>query len=108
MKTSIKNIKAREILVYGSKVTYNVEFFLKNNGKIRFYDQGSGFDISDDATINLENGKMIKIRDLKHDKLISLGGKDITYDYIDNRGNIKKLSKKNSGNRFSLGKVFHK
>ena len=28
------------------------------------------FDISDDATINLENGKMIKIRDLKHDKLI--------------------------------------
>jgi len=101
-------IKAREILVYGSKVTYNVEFFLKNNGKIRFYDQGSGFDISDDATINLENGKMIKIRDLKHDKLISLGGKDITYDYIDNRGNIKKLSKKNSGNRFSLGKVFHK
>jgi hypothetical protein len=51
---------------------------------------------------------MIKIRDLKHDKLISLGGKDITYDYIDDRGNIKKLAKKNSGNKFSFGKVFRK
>ena len=106
----IDNIKVtgKNILVYGTKVTYDVEFFLKKGGKIRFYDQGSGFDISDDATINLENGKMIKIRDLKHDKLISLGGKDITYDYIDDRENIKKSAKKNSGNKFSFGKMFHK
>jgi len=106
----VDNVKVtgKNILVYGSKVTYDVEFFLKKGGKIRFYDQGSGFDISGDATINLENGKMIKIRDLKHDKLISLGGKDITYDYIDDRGNIKKLAKKNSGNKFSFGKVFRK
>ena len=49
--------RGKNILVYGSKVTYDVEFFLKvNGGKIRFYDQGSGFDISDDATIQLENG----------------------------------------------------
>ena len=67
-----------------------------------------GFDISDDVTVNLENGKMIKIRDLKRDKMISLGGKDITYDYIDDRENIKKSTKKNSGNKFSFGKMFHK
>ena len=106
----IDNVKVtgKNILVYGTKVTYDVEFFLKKGGKIRFYDQGSGFDISDDAIVNLENGKMIKIRDLKHDKLISLGGKDITYDYIDDRQNIKKSTKKNSGNKFSFGKMFHK
>ena len=104
------NIKVtgKNILVYGTKVTYDVEFFLKKGGKIRFYDQGSGFDISDDAIINLENGKKINIRDLKRDKMISLGGKDITYDYIDDRENIKKSAKNNSGNKFSFGKMFHK
>jgi len=106
----VDNVKVtgKNILVYGSKVTYDVEFFLKKDGKIRFYDQGSGFDISDDSVVNLENGKKIKIRDLKRDKLISLGGKDITYDYIDDRENIKKSAKKNSGNKFGLGKIFHK
>jgi hypothetical protein len=106
----VDNVKVtgKNILVYGSKVTYDVEFYLKKDGKIRFYDQGSGFDISDDAVIHLENGKKIKIRDLKRDKLISLGGKDITYDYIDDRKNIKKSAKNNSGNKFGLGKIFHK
>ena len=66
------NVTGKNILVYGTKVTYDVEFFLKKGGKIRFYDQGSGFDISDDSVVNLENGKKIKIRDLKRDKLISL------------------------------------
>ena len=99
----VDNIKVigKNILVYGTKVTHDVEFFLKKDGKIRFYDQGSGFDISDDSVVNLENGKNINIRDLKKDKLISLGGKDITYDYIDNRENIKKSSK------FSFRKIFH-
>jgi len=106
----VDNVKVtgKNILVYGSKVIYDVEFFLKKGGKIRFYDQGSGFDISDDSVVNLENGKKIKIRDLKRDKLISLGGKDITYDYIDDRENIKKSAKKNSGNKFGFGKMFHK
>ena len=106
----VDNVKVtgKNILVYGSKVTYDVEFFLKKDGKIRFYDQGSGFDISDDSVVNLENSKKIKIRDLKRDKLISLGGKDITYDYIDDRENIKKSAEKNSGNKFGFGKMFHK
>ena len=99
----VDNIKVtgKNILVYGTKVTHDVEFFLKKDGKIRFYDQGSGFDISDDSVVNLENGKNINIRELKKDKLISLGGKDITYDYIDDRENIKKSSK------FSFRKIFH-
>ena len=99
----VDNVKVtgKNILVYGTKVTYDVEFFLKKDGKIRFYDQGSGFDISDDSVVNLENGKNISIRDLKKDDLISLGGKDITYDYIDDRENIKKSSK------FSFRKIFH-
>ena len=99
----VDNVKVtgKNILVYGAKVTYDVEFFLKKDGKIRFYDQGSGFDISDDSVVNLENGKNINIRDLKKDHLISLGGKDITYDYIDNKENIKKSSK------FNFRKIFH-
>ena len=107
----IDNIKVtgKNILVYGSKVTYDVVFFLKTGGKIRFYDQGSGFDISDDATIQLENGKRIKIRDLKHANMISNGGKDITYEYLDNRTK-KKQSKTNSfeAKLSSLGKIFGK
>ena len=99
-------IKGREILVYGSKVTHNVEFFLKNNGKIRFYDQGSGFDISDDATIQLEVDRIIKIRDLKHAKMISHGGKDIRYEDIVNLGTRKK-SKNGTPNNFgSFKKIF--
>ena len=107
----IDNIKVtgKNILVYGSKVTYDVEFFLKKNGKIRFYDQGSGFDISDDATIQLENSKRIKIRDLKHVDMISKGGKDITYEYLDNPD--KKKHSKTSGfetKLSSIGKMFGK
>jgi len=104
----VDNIKVtgKIILVYGTKVTYDVEFFLKKGGKIRFYDQGSGFDISDDSVVNLENGKKIKIRDLKRDKLISLGGKDITYDYINDRENIKKLAKIILEINSALGKYF--
>jgi hypothetical protein len=107
----IDNVKVtgKNILVYGSKVTYDVEFFLKANGKIRFYDQGSGFDISDDATIQLENGKRIKIRDLKHANMIGNGGKDISYEYLDNRDK-KKHSKTNSFETklSSIGKIFGK
>ena len=107
----IDNVKVtgRNILVYGSKVTHDIEFFLKEGGKIRFYDQGSGFDISDDATIQLENSKWIKIRDLKHANMISNGGKDITYEYLDNQDK-KKRSKTNGFETklSSIGKIFGK
>ena len=105
----VDNIKVtgKNILVYGSKVTYDVEFFLKKGGKIRFYDQGSGFDISDDATILLENGKKFKIRDIKHAQMISNGGQDVSYEYLDSIGS-KKYTKTNGLNikLGSLGKIF--
>ena len=105
----VDNIKVtgKNILVYGNKVTYDVEFFLKKGGKIRFYDQGSGFDISDDATILLENGKKFKIRDIKHAQMISNGGQDVSYEYLDSIGS-KKYTKTNGLNTKlgSLGKIF--
>ena len=96
-------IKGKDILVYGSKVNYNVEFELMQGGKIRFYDEGSGFDISDDAIIRLENGKQFRLRELKGAQMIGYGGKEITYDYLDGRekNRIKKTSL-----GFRLGDLF--
>ena len=107
----VDNIKVtgKNILVYGSKVTYDVEFILKKDGKIRFYDQGSGFDISDDATILLENGKMFKIRDIKHAQMISNGGKDVSYEYLDNISSKKRTKTSDLNAKLgSLGKMFGK
>ena len=81
----VDNVKVRgkKISILGTKVNYDVEFELLEGGSIRFYDQGSGYDISDDAIIKLENGKETKLFYLKISKMISYGGKEITYDYID-------------------------
>jgi len=95
-------IKGKNILVYGSKINYNVEFELKIEGKIRFYDQGSGYDISDDAVLKLENGKQFRLRDLKGAQMIGYGGEDITYDYLD--GKEKKNQTKSTG--LKLGDFF--
>ncbi|MGI0003418.1 MAG: hypothetical protein ACRD91_04250, partial [Nitrosopumilaceae archaeon] len=82
---------------------YNVEFELKERGKIRFYDEGSGFDISDDAIIRLENGKQFRLRDLKGAQMIGYGGKEITYDYLDGK---EKNQTKKTGLGFKLGNFF--
>ena len=50
-------VKGKKIFVFGPKVSYDVFFELKKGGLIRFYDKGSGFDISDDAILKLENCK---------------------------------------------------
>src|SRR3990170_1835735 len=63
-------IKGRNISILGSKVTYDVEIELMKDGMIKFHDQGSGFDISDDAIIRLENGKEFRLHDLKKSELI--------------------------------------
>jgi len=95
-------VNARKILVFGSKVNYDVYFELKKDGMIRFYDKGSGFDISDDAILKLENGKEFFLDDLKTLKLIGYGGKDITYDELDNLQNKQKGS---SSLPFDIGKI---
>jgi|TARA_B110000014_G_C20085766_1_gene567839 hypothetical protein len=77
------NIKGKKILIFGSKVSYDVFFKLNAGGVIRFYDKGSGFDISDDAILQLENGKEFFLDDLKTRKLIGFGGQDMTYDFLD-------------------------
>ena len=79
-------LKGRNISILGSKVTYDVVIELQKGGMIKFHDQGSGFDISDDAILRLENGKEFRLHDLKKSELIGYGGSEITYDYLDNIG----------------------
>ena len=95
-------ISGRKILIFGPKVNYDVYFELKEGGMIRFYDKGSGFDISDDAILKLENGKEFFLDDLKTLKLIGYGGKDITYDELDN---LKNKEKDSSSIPFSIGNL---
>ena len=95
-------VEGRKISILGMKVTYDVEIELKQGGTIKFHDKGSGFDISDDAILKLENGKEFRLHDLKISQLIGYGGSEITYDYLDNIG--KKNSKgKKSGWSSKLG-----
>ena len=76
-------VRGKKISVFGPKVSYDVFFELKKGGMIRFYDKGSGFDISDDAILKLENGKEFFLDDLKTKKLIGFGGRDMTYEFLD-------------------------
>ena len=77
-------LKGRKIQIFGSKVSYDVFIELKKGGVLRFFDRGSGFDISDDAILKLENGKEFFLDELKNKKLIGFGGQDMTYDLLDN------------------------
>ena len=95
-------ITGKKILIFGPKVNYDVYFELKKGGMIRFYDKGSGFDISDDAIIKLENGKEFFLDDLKSLKLIGYGGKDITYDELNN---LQHKEKDSSSIPFDIGKI---
>ena len=73
-------------------------------GKIKFHDQGSGFSISDDAILKLENGKEFRIHDLKKSQMIGYGGADISYEYLDNVGAKKQNgSKKSWRSKFGFG-----
>ena len=103
-------IKGRKISVLGKKVTYDVVIELMKGGVIRFFDQGSGFDISDDAKLYLENGKMFRLDALKVSKFIGYGGEEISYEQLDNWGvkqehqKGKHKSSKFGGFRKALGK----
>lgn len=104
-------IRAREILFYGDKLTYDSSIELMEHGTIRFFEDFSIQGISGDAIIKLENGKQIRIFDIKTKKIRDLadeyvpekeqydkddtmvgGGFTITYEMLDNLS--KKPSKK--------------
>ena len=78
-------IKSREILIYGNKITYDVELELKKNGILRFFDKNSVLGFSDDAIVKLENGKTFRLHDLKTKKIT-----DIPNEYLVNSDNYEK------------------
>ena len=65
-------VSAREILIYGTKITYDCIIKMRPGGVIRFFETSSIIGLSDDATIHLENGKKLHLRDIKSKKIRSL------------------------------------
>ena len=109
-------LRGREILLYGSKVTYDVIIELKRGGTIRFFENFSVQGISNDAKIRLEDGKEIRLFDIKTKKI-----KDLADDLIQNKNDYNKddtmvgkgftityqmlenLNKKSSKSRWKIG-----
>ena len=78
-------INAREILLYGSKITYDTIIKLKKDGMIRFFENFSIQSLSNDATIKLENGKEIRLFDIKTKKI-----KDLADEFVPNKNEYDK------------------
>jgi curved DNA-binding protein CbpA len=78
-------INAREILLYGNKITYNVIIKLKKYGLIRFFENFSIQSLSNDAIIKLENGKQIRLFDIKTKKI-----KDLADEFVPNKNEYDK------------------
>lgn len=65
-------ISAREVLFYGSKLTYDSAIELRRGGSIRFFERFSIQGISGDAVIRLEDSKTIRLFNLKTKRIRSL------------------------------------
>jgi len=78
-------LSAREILFYGGKFTHDSVIELKQNGSIRFFENFSIQGLSGDAIIKLENGKKIRLFDLKTKKI-----KDLADEFVPNKENYGK------------------
>ena len=78
-------INAREILIYGSKITYDSIIKLKKDGIIRFFENFSIQSLSNDTIIQLENGKEIRLFDIKTKKI-----KDLPDEYVPNKNEYGK------------------
>jgi len=78
-------ISAREILFYGGKFTFDSVIELKKGGTIRFFENFSIQGLSGDAIIKLENGKKIRLFDLKTKKI-----KDLADEFVPNKENYNK------------------
>jgi len=75
-------VSAREVLFYGSKLTYDSVIKLKEGGSIRFFENFSIQGLSGDAKIELKNGKKIRLFDLKTKKI-----KDLADEFVPNKEN---------------------
>ena len=78
-------IDGREILIYGSKITFDTIIELKKQGIIRFFENFSIQGISNDAIIKLENGKEIPLFDIKTKKI-----KDLADEFVPNKDSYEK------------------
>ena len=78
-------LSGREILFYGGKLTYDSVIELKQGGLIRFFEDFSIQGLSGDAIIKLENGKQIRLFDLKTKKI-----KDLADEFVPNKENYTK------------------
>lgn len=73
-------INAREILLYGNKITYDTIINLKKGGTIRFFENFSIQSLSNDAIIKLENNKEIPLFDIKTKKI-----RDLANEFVPNK-----------------------
>lgn len=78
-------ISAREILFYGSKLTYDSILKIKEGGSIRFFETFSIQGLSGDAKIELENGKIVRLFDLKTKKI-----RDLSDEFVPNKEKYQK------------------
>jgi len=78
-------ISAREILFYGGKLTYDSVIELKEGGTIRFFEKFSIQGLSGDVIIKLENGKKMRLFDLKTKKI-----KDLADEFVSDKENYHK------------------
>lgn len=78
-------LSAREVLIYGGKFTYDSTIKLKQGGSIRFFENFSIQGLSGDAIIQLENGKKIRMFNLKTKKI-----KDLADEFVSNKENYVK------------------
>ena len=78
-------LSAREVLFYGGKLTYDSAINLKQGGTVRFFENYSIQGLSGDATVHLENGKRIRLFDLKTKKV-----KDLADELVPNKENYGK------------------
>lgn len=78
-------IRAREILFYGDKLTYDSSIELTRGGLIRFFETFSIQGISGDAVITLENGKQIRLFNIKTKRI-----RDLADEFVPDKGRYAK------------------
>ena len=78
-------VRAREVLVYGGKITYDCNIWLKRGGLIRFFERNSIIGLSDDSTISLENGETFHLRYIKSKRI-----RDLADGLVENPGQYDK------------------